>query len=466
MTFEEALNDCLERMRRSESLESCLARFPQHAADLAPLLQVGQMLRTAPPALSAEAFSRGRIELRDAALAQGDAGWEQRLGNALRGLVIPLCLAAAALVVMLVIGAAWSSAPGDALYPLRRSALTVAARLAPDPAFRASQHLQLAEQRLAELQSGWAVSQTLDFDVVAQFTGEIDHALVELGSDPASASPDTLQGLVSITYEGRAWLLSIAAGLPAGQQASVSQIAQQLADLEQWAQAGLLDPSTLRGYKPGGEPPALPTLPAQATSTATNVAPTRQATTVTPTASATAPVTADPTTTSTPRPSPTTTPTFSPPTPTSTTAQPPATATTQLSGAPQPTGEPAEPSETPEPTDTFEPTETATAQSATATPSRTPTPRPSTPTPTRTPVATRTATPTWTPIAITVTPSPTQRPPTGTPSATPRPVTPTPTLTAEPTETEVATHTPEPTETPRPTQTPEETETPDGLTWF
>ena len=75
MTFEEALNDCLERMQRGKSLQSCLARFPKHAADLEPLLQVGQMLRSAPPALSAEAFSRGRIELRDAALAQGAAGW-------------------------------------------------------------------------------------------------------------------------------------------------------------------------------------------------------------------------------------------------------------------------------------------------------------------------------------------------------------------------------------------------------
>ena len=166
MTFEEVLNDCLERMRRGESLPACLARFPQHAADLGPLLQVGQMLRTAPPALSAEAFSRGRIDLRDAALAASSAGRGQQLSDALRGLAIPLGLAAAALVVIFVIGAAWNSAPGDALFPLRRSALTAVVRLSPDPAFRAGQHLQLAEQRLAELQAGWAGSQTLDPDNV------------------------------------------------------------------------------------------------------------------------------------------------------------------------------------------------------------------------------------------------------------------------------------------------------------
>ena len=107
------------RVRRGESLQSCLARFPQHAADLAPLLQVGQMLRSAPPTLSADAFSRGRVILRDAALADHSASWGQRLGDTLRGLIVPLGLAAAALVVILVIGAAWSSAPGETLYPLR-----------------------------------------------------------------------------------------------------------------------------------------------------------------------------------------------------------------------------------------------------------------------------------------------------------------------------------------------------------
>lgn len=304
MTFEEALNDCLERMRRSESLESCLARFPQHAADLAPLLQVGQMLRTAPPALSAEAFSRGRIDLRDAALSASPAGRGQRLGDALRGLVIPLGLAAAALVVILVIGAAWNSAPGDVLYPLRRSALTAAARLSPNPALRADQHLQLAEQRLVELQAGWTGSQTLDLDTVARFAEEIDRSLAELGNPSVPASPNTLQGLVSITYEGRAWLLSIAAGLPAAQQDAVSQIAQQLANLEQWAQAGLLDPSILRGYVSGKQPPALPTLIPTATPTPT------------PTRSLAAPATSASATTPAARSSPTRTPTFSPPTPT------------------------------------------------------------------------------------------------------------------------------------------------------
>ena len=38
--FEEILNDCLERLLiKGESIESCLAAYPQHADALKPLLE-------------------------------------------------------------------------------------------------------------------------------------------------------------------------------------------------------------------------------------------------------------------------------------------------------------------------------------------------------------------------------------------------------------------------------------------
>ena len=36
--FDDALNDCLERMARGESAGRCIERYPQHARDLLPLL--------------------------------------------------------------------------------------------------------------------------------------------------------------------------------------------------------------------------------------------------------------------------------------------------------------------------------------------------------------------------------------------------------------------------------------------
>ena len=59
MSFEECLNDCLDRLQRGESLEACLARYPEHADDLRGLLQAAQVLRASPPPLSATARKSG-----------------------------------------------------------------------------------------------------------------------------------------------------------------------------------------------------------------------------------------------------------------------------------------------------------------------------------------------------------------------------------------------------------------------
>jgi hypothetical protein len=47
--FEKILDDCIDRMNRGESLDSCLADFPDHAAQLKPLLQAMLVYREAYP---------------------------------------------------------------------------------------------------------------------------------------------------------------------------------------------------------------------------------------------------------------------------------------------------------------------------------------------------------------------------------------------------------------------------------
>ena len=63
MSFEDSLNDCLDRMQRGETLEACLARYPEHADDLRALLQVGQILRVSPPPLSSAARREGNFRI-------------------------------------------------------------------------------------------------------------------------------------------------------------------------------------------------------------------------------------------------------------------------------------------------------------------------------------------------------------------------------------------------------------------
>lgn len=38
--FEDILNECIDRLLQGESLEQCLQRYPEQAAELKPLLQV------------------------------------------------------------------------------------------------------------------------------------------------------------------------------------------------------------------------------------------------------------------------------------------------------------------------------------------------------------------------------------------------------------------------------------------
>ena len=468
MTFDEALNDCIERMAQGETLESCLARHPQQAQDLRSLLQVGQMLRSAPPAMSTQAFSRGRTRLRQAALANDAAPARRWLPR----LAWPLGAAVALLLVVWAVGAAWNSAPGQWLYPVRQLGETAALRLSTDPVARAGQHLRQAEQRLAELQATSQETGAVNLQEAAQFIGDLDAALTQLARRAEGpAAQATLQGLVTVSYEGRAWLLSSVAGLPAEQQAALGQLAGQLASMEQWAQAGLLDPASLSTYTLGGEPPELPAPAPPVTATPTATQRPGTPTSGTPAATETRDAGQAPLPAATPTPTPggpataTRSVTASP-----TAVIPPATATLQPAGTPQSTATLATTATAtnpiPAPTATTtstprpgSPTSTWTATAThTATVTRTATPTHTatvtrTATPTHTPTVTRTTTPTHTPT-VTSTTMPTRTPTvtTPTPTATPPPGTATPT----PTETEEPDDTPEPTGTPEPTEMPDE----------
>ena len=61
MTFAEILDECLNDLNRGVSVEACLARHPEHAAALAPLLQTAAGLRNVPESVMSDAgFERGR----------------------------------------------------------------------------------------------------------------------------------------------------------------------------------------------------------------------------------------------------------------------------------------------------------------------------------------------------------------------------------------------------------------------
>jgi len=65
MQFEEILARCLEALERGETIDQCLARYPEHGSELEPLLRLAVAVRSAPrPRLSTDAYTKGRAALK------------------------------------------------------------------------------------------------------------------------------------------------------------------------------------------------------------------------------------------------------------------------------------------------------------------------------------------------------------------------------------------------------------------
>ena len=160
--FDNILNDCLERLAAGESVAECLARYPEHAEELAPLLRAGSatmsVSRTMKP--RAEARARGMARMQ-AALAEG----RQRQGRrrrwqlpsiAWRPMATPI--AAAFAVVFLIIVAAGGttvasadSIPGEPLYSVKSIRESVEERMARSDEHKAQVHAKLARERGREM---------------------------------------------------------------------------------------------------------------------------------------------------------------------------------------------------------------------------------------------------------------------------------------------------------------------------
>ena len=68
MDFDETLAICIERLAKGDTVESCLAHFPDEADLLEPLLRtVVRMHLESKPVLSNEGFRRGRYAVTRAA---------------------------------------------------------------------------------------------------------------------------------------------------------------------------------------------------------------------------------------------------------------------------------------------------------------------------------------------------------------------------------------------------------------
>ena len=158
--FEEILNDCLERLLiKGESIESCLAAYPQHADTLKPLLETSFAAQQQAAAIepSAEFRARARYQFR-AELQQMKAGkkspfsfsssfsfWRMRWATALTAVLVML-MASSGLVA-----AAGSSMPDNPLYSLKMAVEQAQLSLTFSDSGKANLYAKFADKRVDEI---------------------------------------------------------------------------------------------------------------------------------------------------------------------------------------------------------------------------------------------------------------------------------------------------------------------------
>ena len=185
------LDECQARLRAGESLESCLASYPEHSRELRPLLEMAVALQRTPwPQARPQAVALGEQRMLAAAAQKfrpqavstpSLTGYTARLVNLLTGKenvdMRPIYrFALAAMVALLLLGgggwmtvASASALPGDTLYPLKTTFEIVRLLLTFDPVAQAQLEQQIQATRQQEVLAVIEEGRTVD----VHFSGEL-----------------------------------------------------------------------------------------------------------------------------------------------------------------------------------------------------------------------------------------------------------------------------------------------------
>lgn len=155
-SLQDALEQCWQRLAQGESLEQCLAEYPQFARELRELLVVAErqaaLLHRPTPEFQTRLLRRTLREVRRQREARRPSWWHRLPFAMLRW------AAAAAAVLLLVFAGdelAWAteeSSPGSPLYPVKEAREQVRLAFIGSPNQRAQFQNERAERRVTELQ--------------------------------------------------------------------------------------------------------------------------------------------------------------------------------------------------------------------------------------------------------------------------------------------------------------------------
>ena len=185
----EIVQECLELLRQGRSLEDCLERYPEEAAELEPLLRTALSVRSD---LAADLPLTTRTRMRGRVLAEWDRRHQPRRWNWRLPLLFPRlalfprwAFVAASLVLALALGglgtntAAANTVPGDALYPVKEFRESVQLWFARSPEAKVEMYTTLVKERVEEVKK-MAAREQADLDAISDALARMEGHLSAL----------------------------------------------------------------------------------------------------------------------------------------------------------------------------------------------------------------------------------------------------------------------------------------------
>ena len=190
--FDNIVNDCLERMAAGETVTECLARYPEHAEELAPLLRMGQVTMRVSRRVTPSDESRARgLARMQAALAEGRQGRSRRWQLprlSWRPITTPIAAAFAVVFITIVAAggttvASADSIPGEPLYPVKSIRENVEERFARSNEHKAQVHAKLARERGREMRELIIRGRIYDAEVAGfKLRGHLEKCASQVGA--------------------------------------------------------------------------------------------------------------------------------------------------------------------------------------------------------------------------------------------------------------------------------------------
>ncbi len=196
--FQTILNECLQELETGQPLEAILARYPEEADELRPLLLTAQNLKAVP-------IARPRSHVQQ-------AGWQRFLGEAIalrrarerrpvfslwRPLLRPVAVAASLVLTLFFLGggatvyAASNSLPDSPLYPLKLATEEARLWIVFDEDDRAGILLDQSETRMTEIRKLVQQGKPVEGNVLSAMRGRMTRA-TDIINKPGREAEDKL----------------------------------------------------------------------------------------------------------------------------------------------------------------------------------------------------------------------------------------------------------------------------------